>query len=64
MTTAMCGSASGLPINLTLCDFLLYYPSVDDSVLDVQTLDNTVTLPRYQDGKGVQVIAVTVAGRT
>jgi hypothetical protein len=43
---------------------LLYYPSIDDSVLDPQVLDNTVTLPRYTDGKGVQVIAVTVAGRT
>ena len=64
MTTAMSASATGLPINLTLCDFLLYYPSVDDSILDPQILDNTVTLPRYQDWKWVQVIAVTVAGRT
>jgi hypothetical protein len=49
MTTAMSSSGTGLPLPLTLCDFLLYYPSVDDSVLDVQTLDNTVTLPRYTD---------------
>ena len=27
-------------------------------------LDNSVTLPRYTDGDGVQVIAVSVAGRT
>jgi hypothetical protein len=27
-------------------------------------MDNTVTLPRYTDGEGVQVIAVSVAGRT
>lgn len=64
MTTAMSNSATGLPLPLILCDYLLYYPSVDDSVLDPQPLDNTVTLPRYTDGKGVQVIAVTVAGRT
>ena len=64
MTTAMSNSATGLPLPLTLCDFLLYYPSVDDSILDPQLLDNTVTLPRYTDWKGVQVIAVTVAGRT
>lgn len=64
MTTAMSSSATGLPLPLVLCDYLLYYPSVDDSVLDPQPLDNTVTLPRYTDGKGVQVIAVTVAGRT
>lgn len=64
MTTAMSSSATGLPLPLILCDYLMYYPSVDDSVLDPQPLDNTVTLPRYTDGKGVQVIAVTVAGRT
>lgn len=64
MTTAMSNSVTGLPLPLVLCDYLLYYPSVDDSVLDPQTLDNTVTLPRYTDGKWVQVIAVTVAGRT
>lgn len=64
MTTAMSSSGTGLPLPLILCDYLLYYPSIDDSVLDTQVLDNTVTLPRYTDGKGVQVIAVTVAGRT
>jgi len=64
MTTAMSSSGTWLPLPLTLCDFLLYYPSVDDSVLDTQVLDNTVTLPRYTDWNGVQVIAVTVAGRT
>jgi hypothetical protein len=63
-TTAMSNSATGLPLPLILCDYLMYYPSIDDSVLDPQVLDNTVTLPRYADGKGVQVMAVTVAGRT
>jgi hypothetical protein len=64
MTTAMSSSATGLPLPLILCDYLLYYPSIDDSLTDEQILDNTVTLPRYTDGKGVQVIAVSVAGRT
>lgn len=64
MTTAMSSSGTGLPLPLVLCDYLLYYPSIDDSLTDTQVLDNTVTLPRYTDGKGVQVIAVTVAGRT
>lgn len=64
MTTALSSSGTGLPLPLILCDYLLYYPSIDDSILDEQLLDNTVTLPRYTDGKGVQVIAVTVAGRT
>ena len=64
MTTAMSSSGTGLPLPLVLCDYLLYYPSIDDSLTDEQVLDNTVTLPRYTDGKGVQVIAVSVAGRT
>ena len=64
MTTAMSSSATGLPLPLVLCDFLLQYPLIDDGTTDTQLMDNTATLPRYTDGKGVQVIAVTVAGRT
>ena len=64
LTTSISTAATALPLTLILCDYLLYYPSIDDSVLDEQVLDNTVTLPRYTDGKGVQVIAVSVAGRT
>lgn len=47
-----------------MCDYLLYYPSIDDSDTDPQVLDNTVTLPRYTDGKGVQMMAVSLASRT
>lgn len=64
LTTGLATVTTALPLTMVLCDYLLYYPSIDDSVLDEQILDNTVTLPRYTDGKGVQVIAVSVAGRT
>lgn len=64
LTTGIATAATALPLTMILCDYLLYYPSIDDSVLDEQVLDNTVTLPRYTDGDGVQVIAVSVAGRT
>lgn len=64
LTTGIATAATALPLTMILCDYLLYYPSVDDSVLDEQVMDNTVTLPRYTDGEGVQVIAVSVAGRT
>lgn len=64
LTTGLATAATALPLTLILCDYLLYYPSIDDSVLDPQIMDNTVTLPRYTDGEGVQVIAVSVAGRT
>lgn len=63
-TTNAYGTATGLPMTCYICDYLLYYPSIDDSVTDPQILDNTVTLPRYADGQGVQVIAVSVAART
>jgi len=64
MTSVHATAATALPMTLLLCDYLLYYPSIDDSVLTEQVLDNTETLPRYTDGEGVQVIAVSVAGRT
>ena len=64
LTTGLATVTTALPLTMVLCDYLLYYPSIDDSVLGEQILDNTVTLPRYTDGKGVQVIAVSVAGRT
>lgn len=63
-TTGLATITTALPLTMILCDYLIYYPSIDDSVLDEQVLDNTVTLPRYTDGEGVKVIAVSVAGRT
>lgn len=64
LTTSLTTTATALPLTMYLCDYLLYYPSIDDSVTDAQVMDNTVTLPRYTDGKGVQILAVSVAGRT
>lgn len=43
-----------------LCDYLLYYPFIDMDSADVQTMDNTVTLPRYTTGDGVLAMAVAV----
>jgi len=57
-------SATGLPMNVMLCDYLMYYPLVDDGTTDEQVMDNTVTLPRYTDGKGVQMMAITTGVRT
>ena len=64
LTTGIATASTALPLTMILCDYLLYYPSIDDSNLDPQPMDNTVTLPRYTDGEGVQAIAVSVAGRT
>lgn len=62
--TTQASAVTALPMNAILCDYLLYYPTTDDGTTDVQSMDNTVTLPRYTDGKGVQILAVTVGART
>jgi hypothetical protein len=62
--TTQASAATALPMNAILCDYLLYYPTTDDGSTDEQLMDNTVTLPRYTDGKGVQILAVTVGART
>jgi hypothetical protein len=58
----MSSSATGMPMSFILCDYLLYYPFVDTGTNDEQLLTNSVTLPRWTDGKGVQIMAVSVAG--
>lgn len=56
-TTALTG-----PYNLL--DYLIYYPFIDLDDTDVQTMDNTVTLPRYTSGDGVRAMFVCVAPTT
>jgi len=48
-----------------LLDYLLYYPFVDgDAAGETQSMDNTLTLPRYASGDGVMAMAVVVAPTT
>lgn len=54
-------SGTGLPMSYRLCDYLLYYPFVDTGTNDEQLMTNSVALPRYSDGAGVQIMAVSVA---
>lgn len=63
-TMVMSGVATALPMPMILCDYLLYYPFVDEGTTDEQLMTNGVTLPRYATGAGVQMMAVSVAGRT
>lgn len=62
--TTQASAATALPMNAILCDYLLYYPTIDDGTTDEQIMDNTTTLSRYTDGGGVQMIAVTTGART
>lgn len=57
-------TSSAYYYKMIVCDYLLYYPSVDESITDEQFTDNTNTLTRYTDGVGVQVMAVNLAART
>lgn len=59
-----CNSAIPLPMAMQLCDYLLYYPTIDDSETAYQEMDNTNTLPRYETGEGVQMMAITTGART
>lgn len=60
---AMTVTATALPMNMRVLDYLLYYPFIDESLDgEEQLMDNTATLTRYVDGKGVQIMAVVVAG--
>ena len=56
--TTMANAATALPMNVLLCDYLLFYPFIDEGNTDEQFMTNTNTLPRYTDGKGVQILPV------
>jgi hypothetical protein len=56
-------STASVPLNMILCDYLMFYPFIDQSVTDPQFFDNTTTLPRYTDGKGLQIMAVAVGAQ-
>lgn len=55
---------AGLVGQYMLLDYLLYYPFIDGDDADPQIMDNTVTLPRYSTGDGVQAMMVCVAPTT
>lgn len=60
----MSNSATGLAMPYMLLDYLLYYPFIDMGTNDEQVMDNTLSLSRYADGVGVQMMAVSVASGT
>lgn len=59
---AMTQTAGAVPLPMMLCDYLLYYPFIDESLVgEEQVLIQSATLPRYPDGIGVQMMAVVTA---
>lgn len=60
--TAMTQTAGAVPLPMILCDYLLFYPVIDEGVIDeAQLLTNSTPLSRYTDGDGVQIMAVVTA---
>lgn len=51
------GTFTGPP-SIVPFDLVGYYPLIDGDSTDTQALDNTVTLPRYVDGKGLALVIV------
>lgn len=51
---AQTAAATTAPCVLMLVDLLGFYPITSVTTITAQTLNNTVTLPRYTDGAGVQ----------
>lgn len=62
--TGLSASGTGLPMPMMLLDYLMFYPFIDEGTTEVQPLTTNITLPRYPTGAGVQMMAVSVAGRT
>jgi hypothetical protein len=62
--TTQASAATALPMNVMLCDYLLFYPFIDEGTTDEQFMTNINTLPRYTDGKGVQMMAITTNAGT
>lgn len=58
---AQTATAAATPLTLHLLDYLGFYSFIDESDTDEQFLDNTISLPRYTNGNGVQIMPVVVA---
>jgi len=57
-------TATALPMPFMLLDYLLFYPFIEEGTTDAQAMLTGSSLPRYTDGVGVQMMAISVAGRT
>jgi hypothetical protein len=61
---ALTPTAAAAPCAMKLLDYLGFYGFIDESVTDLQPLDNTLGLTRYTTGAGVQLMPIVVAGQT
>lgn len=57
-------TTNGPPSNLYLCDYLGFYPLIDADSTDLQEMDNSAEIGRYDSGDGVRVVFVATAPMT
>lgn len=57
-TMLQTNNVKGAPSTLILCDYLMFYPQIDMDSVDVQIMDNVVSLPRHTNGDGVMMFVV------
>lgn len=57
-------TTNGPPYTVIIGDYLMFYPLIDGDSTDQQDMDNIVGLPRYTDGKGVQMMLVCTTPMT
>jgi len=62
--SAQTAGATTVPITLLLVDLLGCYARIDGNTGSAITLANTLTLPRYTDGKGVMAYSVVAPATT
>lgn len=60
---AISTAATAAPLTMLMLDYIGFYGFIDQSVTDEQPLDNSLSPTRYQDGRGVQLMPVVVAGQ-
>ena len=61
LKTVTLSSAALSGSTFLMCDYLMYYPFLDQSVPGFYSMTNTASLPRYTSGVGVKIMAV-IAG--
>jgi hypothetical protein len=57
----LCSGTGAAPSLVYLCDYLMYYTLIDGDSVDLQEMDNTLSLPRYTTGAGVRAAFVGLA---
>lgn len=56
-------TATAVPLPMIIADYLMFYPFVDMSLVEVVPMTTEIALPRYPTGAGVRILPVLVASQ-